>query len=446
MAAGAAVRGVRALVDAEAAAGLLEAHAGARAAVGRRLRAGGTVAPPGSARVAHLRLHAAAGQLVGGADAGAAPLTQACSRRTRGLPHAPLASQVCTPLPEHCVASGRADAGAGAAHAGLVGAGDGVAPQRRSRRRSATPLPEHWVAPGRADAGARRRRRTPGWSRRGGRSRCRSRRRSATPLPEHWVAPGVHEPVQAPPAHAWLVHASAVPQVPVASQVWTPLPEHWVAPGRARRRCTRRPRTPGWCRRRAFPTPVASHVCTPLPEHWVAPGAQTPAQAPLTHALVHGAGGRPTAGRVAGLHAVARALRRAGRADAGARAADARLVRASDRRAPAARRAQVCTPLPEHCVAPGAQTPVHAPLTQAWLVQATAGPRCRSASQVCTPLPEHCVAPGVHDAGARAARAGLVGARRSASLHSARSRRTSARRCPSTASRPGVHTCRCTRR
>jgi hypothetical protein len=37
--------------------------------------------------------------------------------------------------------------------------------------------------------------------------------------------------------------------------------------------------------------PVDEHVSTPLPEHVVALGAQTPWQAPLTHAwLVHAAG------------------------------------------------------------------------------------------------------------------------------------------------------------
>jgi hypothetical protein len=67
-------------------------------------------------------------------------------------------------------------------------------------------------------------------------------------LPEHWVVPGVHDPVQLPLTHAWLVHAVAVPQSPVVSQV---------------------------C--------VAA-----LPEHWVVPGVQTPEHAPLTHAcLVH---------------------------------------------------------------------------------------------------------------------------------------------------------------
>jgi hypothetical protein len=35
-------------------------------------------------------------------------------------------------------------------------------------------------------------------------------------------------PVQAPFTHAWLLHATAAPQVPFAVHVCTPLPEHWV--------------------------------------------------------------------------------------------------------------------------------------------------------------------------------------------------------------------------
>jgi hypothetical protein len=45
--------------------------------------------------------------------------------------------------------------------------------------------------------------------------------------------------------------------------------------------------------------------------------------------------------------------------------------------------------LPEHLVAPGAQTPWHVPLTQAWLVQATALLQLPVASHVCVPLPVH---------------------------------------------------------
>jgi hypothetical protein len=51
----------------------------------------------------------------------------------------------------------------------------------------------------------------------------------------------------------------------------------------------------------------------------------------------------------------------------------------------------VCTPLPEHCTAPGVHTPVHAPLTHAWLLHAAAVPHAPLALHVCTPLPEHCV-------------------------------------------------------
>jgi hypothetical protein len=52
-------------------------------------------------------------------------------------------------------------------------------------------------------------------------------------LPAHLVAPGEHTPVQVPPKHAWLTHATAVPQVPANVQVSTPLllGSHWVVPG-----------------------------------------------------------------------------------------------------------------------------------------------------------------------------------------------------------------------
>ena len=56
---------------------------------------------------------------------------------------------------------------------------------------------------------------------------------------------------------------------------------------------------------------------------------------------------------------------------------------------------QVCTPLLEHCVDPGTQTPVQLPLAHA-NVHAEALPHCPVALHVCTPLPEHCTAPGVH--------------------------------------------------
>jgi hypothetical protein len=56
----------------------------------------------------------------------------------------------------------------------------------------------------------------------------------------------------------------------------------------------------------------------------------------------------------------------------------------------------VCGLLPEHCAWLGAHTPVHAPVTQVWLVHACAGPQWPVASHVCTPLPIHWVSPFAH--------------------------------------------------
>jgi len=58
----------------------------------------------------------------------------------------------------------------------------------------------------------------------------------------------------------------------------------------------------------------------------------------------------------------------------------------------------VCTAaLPEHCVAPGAQDPVHWPPEQAALPHATGFPHAPVLLQVSTPLLLHCVDPGEHD-------------------------------------------------
>jgi hypothetical protein len=57
---------------------------------------------------------------------------------------------------------------------------------------------------------------------------------------------------------------------------------------------------------------------------------------------------------------------------------------------------QVCTLLPEHCEAPGTQTPLHAPLRHTALPQDCALPQVPVALHVCTPLPRHLVAPGEH--------------------------------------------------
>jgi hypothetical protein len=49
---------------------------------------------------------------------------------------------------------------------------------------------------------------------------------------------------------------------------------------------------------------------------------------------------------------------------------------------------QVCTPLPEHWVCPGAHTPVHTPATHVWLEQAVEPPKVPFVWHVWTLLPE----------------------------------------------------------
>ena len=57
---------------------------------------------------------------------------------------------------------------------------------------------------------------------------------------------------------------------------------------------------------------------------------------------------------------------------------------------------QVCTPLFEHCVAPGEQTPAHTPPTQAWFVHALPFCQVPELSHVCGVWPLHCIEPGLH--------------------------------------------------
>jgi hypothetical protein len=52
--------------------------------------------------------------------------------------------------------------------------------------------------------------------------------------------------------------------------------------------------------------------------------------------------------------------------------------------------------LPEHCVALGTHTPVHAPLTQAELIHAVAALHAPFVWHVSTPLPLHVVWPWAH--------------------------------------------------
>ena len=57
----------------------------------------------------------------------------------------------------------------------------------------------------------------------------------------------------------------------------------------------------------------------------------------------------------------------------------------------------VCTPLPEHWVDPGTQTPEQAPLTHADETHAVAEPHWPFALHVCTPLFEQRFAPALVD-------------------------------------------------
>ena len=56
----------------------------------------------------------------------------------------------------------------------------------------------------------------------------------------------------------------------------------------------------------------------------------------------------------------------------------------------------VCGVRPVHRSTAGAQTPVHAPLTHAWFVQAVLPTHAPAASQVCGVWPLHCLAAGEH--------------------------------------------------
>jgi hypothetical protein len=52
--------------------------------------------------------------------------------------------------------------------------------------------------------------------------------------------------------------------------------------------------------------------------------------------------------------------------------------------------------MPEQVVAPGAHTPVQAPLWQAWFVHGAGALHVPSLAHVSTPFPEHWVDPGAH--------------------------------------------------
>jgi len=117
----------------------------------------------------------------------------------------------------------------------------------------------------------------------------------------HSVAPGVqlpwHDAVLPLATHAWLVHGTAVPQVPPVLQVCTAaLPEHCDDPGEqfpvhAPPEQVALPQSTG-----APHVPVELQVSTPLllvPPHWVCPGAHEPVQEPPTQAVLTHVEGAP---------------------------------------------------------------------------------------------------------------------------------------------------------
>jgi hypothetical protein len=242
-------------------------------------------------------------------------------------------------------------------------------------------------------------------------------------LPEHCFVPGVHA-THMPFRHAGTVpeHATGLPHSPFDPHDSTLLPEHWTAPGV---HCTHAPfRQAGSLPEQATGIPhcpVDPHVSTPLGggppspgggppsagggppsmpfTHCVAPGEQTPVHAPFTHAwalqvvaephwpdeLHTSIALLPEHCVVPGEHATHAPLRHTG----------------SLPEQPTALPywpfdPQVSTPPSEHIVAPGEQTPVHAPPLHT-KGQDDGLPYCPLELHTSTALPEHCVAPGMHD-------------------------------------------------
>jgi hypothetical protein len=155
--------------------------------------------------------------------------------------HCPLDEQVCTPLPEHCLAPG-------------------------------THTPVH-ALPTQADE-----------TQVDAVPHCPLDEQVCTPLLEHCFVPGVHTPVQAPPTHAWLEHVAPFCQVPAPSHVCTTSPTHCEEPGL--HVPEQEPPLHTFVHTVPFThAPFASHVCGVLLEHCLAPGAHAPVHTPLTHAL-----------------------------------------------------------------------------------------------------------------------------------------------------------------
>jgi hypothetical protein len=106
----------------------------------------------------------------------------------------------------------------------------------------------------------------------------------STPLPEQMVCPGAHTPVHVPPTHVWLTQAVPAVQLPLVLQVWGWLDdEQLVCPGA--HAPVHAPLTQVWLVQAVGEpqAPLDVHDSTPLPEQVVCPGAQAPVQTPLIH-------------------------------------------------------------------------------------------------------------------------------------------------------------------
>jgi hypothetical protein len=118
------------------------------------------------------------------------PLAHEPLAQATGVLQLPVASQVWTPAPEHCVVPG-------------------------------TQTPVHLPATQAVPAHAMPAPQAP----------LAVHVSTLLPCGEHCVVPGAHEPVQAPATHASSPQSMAMPQMPVDPQTSTPLPSHCAAPG-----------------------------------------------------------------------------------------------------------------------------------------------------------------------------------------------------------------------
>lgn len=153
--------------------------------------------------------------------------------------------------------------------------------------------------------------------------------------------------------------------------------------------------------------PSDPQTATPFPEHFVAPGTHMPAQAPLTHAYWHALGAphapvevqvatalsEPPSAPVA--HSVWLGAHTPWHEDVVPLVTHV-LLPQSTGAGKWPLESQVCSALPEHCVAPGVQAPAQTPPEQAPIAHCTPVPQVPLAVQVSTPSVPHCLVPGVH--------------------------------------------------